>query len=93
MSLSGKALGVKIIIANTIALIILAYMWSGQTNPQVAFQTPESLNGSPSYNPSSFNVQYQTPNVGIALIDALIAFYFVFSYAVAVWLVVNPFSG
>lgn len=93
MSLSGKALGVKIIIGNTIALMLYAFFIASSNYPSISFSAPESINGSPVYNPETYQVNYEAPKTSISIIDLMLAFYFVMSYGVAVWLIVNPFSG
>lgn len=89
---SAKALGYKIIVANTISLFLFLFAFS---SPNVAYtaNTPEEINGTPKYNPSSFSVTgWSPPSTGISAIDWLLAFYYLFSYGVAIWLIANPFS-
>lgn len=93
MSLSGKALGYKILVANTISLFLFLFAFSS-ANLQYSADIPQELNNTPKYNPSSYSVSgWNPPTTGISAIDWLLAFYYIFSYGVAIWLIANPFSG
>lgn len=90
---SGKVLGYKLLVGNTIALFLFLVAFSG-SSIEYGAELPEGLNGSPQYDPGSFEVSgWSPPTTGVQEIDWLLAFYFTFSYAVAVWLITNPFGG
>lgn len=89
----SKALGYKILVANTISLFLFFTIFSA-ANLEYSAQIPGNINNVPEYNPKSFEIKnWKPPTTGVQEIDWLLAFYFIFSYAVAVWLIANPLGN
>lgn len=87
---SGKVLGVKILIANTAALFLILTVMSS-ANLSYTVGIPSSVNGTPQYDPNTAKIDWQAPTTG-TMLDWLLVFYFSISYALALWLIFNPFS-
>ena len=94
MSLSGKALGFRLLIGNTIALFLIFTVLGTANEMTYNVNLPQQINGTPEYNPESAQISgWRPPTTGISVLDWLLVFYFTMSYALALWLLFNPISG